>query len=317
MPWFRKTKQYTTGGLESPRDHRDILLGSVQQPIPMNELPEQYIIPYQLPTIDQNGYPACGGCVGATIKNEKERREGNLIDFDWLWIYQQCKKIDGIPTFEGTFGRIVFKVLKDFGAKPLNQLETEAPKYRIGAYASVDDRSFVGLKSAIIQNGVVFARLVISMEGFQTAYVRPPKSNEKTYGHFVSLIGWNKNYIIGKNSWGAWWGDKGLFYFNPDTYAPTECWVSLVDLPNDFVINAKPKFVFTKCLYPNMTGQDVSNLQTALKYFGCFPIIMKESGVYDTVTILGVKQYQASKGLQQTGNFGPTTLKMMNQDLAN
>lgn len=233
-----------------------------------------------------------------------------------MWIYNECKKLDGIPDAEGTFFRVGMKVLKATGAKPLDSLETEAKKYKIGGYAQVDNLSFEGLKSAIYQNGVILAGFRGSDEGWKTAYVRTPKTSEKQWGHAISLIGWNKNYLIGQNSWGKGWGENGLFYI-PKDYLPMEAWAVLVDLPNDFVISEKPHFVFTRSLYPTMRGEDVKNLNITLKHFGCFPLILEPTDYYGTPTQLGVRQYQISKNSPYiTGNFGPTTLKMMNQDLA-
>lgn len=225
------------GAIPSPSDSRDVPLSAIQATIELRDLPESFIIPYKLRISYQNGFPRCVGYGSATLKEEKERRERVPIDFDGDWIYQKCKEIDGYNG-PGTYPRIALKVLKDVGAKPLNQPETEAEKYKIGAYARIDNLSVQGIKSAIYQNGVSLSGFTGSNQGWQTAYIRPPLSGEATWGHAVSLIGWNKDYIIGQNSWSEAWGDKGLFYV-PSNYQPFEAWSVLVDLPSEWLMITK------------------------------------------------------------------------------
>jgi 2-keto-3-deoxy-galactonokinase len=118
------------------------------------------------------------------------------VDFDGKWIYDRCKEMDGMPNMAGTYFRMGLKILKDKGAKPLLMNESEAGQYKIGAYASVDDMSFEGLKKAIRQNSVLLAGFRGSNAGWQSAYVRPPKTGEEVWGHAVALIGFNKDYLI-------------------------------------------------------------------------------------------------------------------------
>jgi len=309
---FKKKFEVPPAGcVPSPKDTRDILLSSVQSPIPLRELPENFIIPYQLPILNQNGYPACVGFSAANLKAEKERREQNLIDFDGLWIYQKCKEIDGYNG-DGTYLRIVMKVLKDIGAKPLNQLETEGFKYKIGGYASVDNLTFEGLKSAIYQNGVILAGFTGSNQGWQSAYIRPPQRGESTWGHAVSLIGWNKDYIIGQNSWGENWGDEGLFYL-PQNYLPFETWAILVDLPDDFKFPEKPKCFFAKDLKIGDRGKNVYNLQKCLKWEGVFPIKIDLTGYFGIITQRAVQNFQATYNIPQTGYVGSQTRAKLNE----
>jgi len=174
------------GAIPSPPDTRDVPLSAVQATIELRNLPETYIIPYKLRISNQNGFPRCVAYSAATLKEEKERREQMAIDFDGDWIYQECKKIDNYSG-PGTYLRVALKVLNTKGAKPLDQSETEAERYKIGAYASVDNLSIQGLKSAIYQNGAIMAGFIGSSAGWQTAYVRPPQPGEATWGHAVCV----------------------------------------------------------------------------------------------------------------------------------
>ena len=305
-------KKFTTGCVKSKIDRRDVLLSQVQAPIPLRELPDNYIIPYQLTILDQNSYPACVGFSSASLKAEKERREQNLIDFDGLWLYQECKKIDRAPNQDGTNLRAAMKVLKKIGAKPLNQSETKASKYKIGGYAQIDDLSFRGLKSAIYQNGVILAGFFGDNAGWQTARVKPPVKAQ--WGHAIALIGFNKNYIIFQNSWSEIWGEKGIGYI-PKNYLPFECWSILVDLPNDFVIE-KQKHLFAQNLKSGNRNKEVIWLQKCLKYVGVFPQIIKPAGYFGKVTFRSVQAFQAMYNLPNTGHVGIKTRAKLNKMFA-
>ena len=228
--WFKKAKvNIPIGGcVPSLPDERDVLMSEVY-PLPIRIAPEMPP-PFDLTILNQGQTPHCVGFSSAAIKQEKELRERISKVFDGDWIYARCKELDGLPNMPGTYLRIAMKVLQKTGAKPKDGLESEAIKYRIGGYAKVDDVSFEGLKKAIYVNGILIAGFTGSNQGWQTAYIRPPKTGETTWGHAIALIGYNKDYIIGQNSWGENWGDKGLFYI-PKDYLPFESWAILSDYP--------------------------------------------------------------------------------------
>ena len=315
--WFKKKKfniPKNPGAIPSPLDHRDIPLSAIQAPIELRELPESFIIPYQLRISDQNGYPRCVGYSTATLKEEKERREQQPIDFAGDWIYKKCKEIDGYPG-EGTYLRIAMKVLQKTGAKPINVDVTDEiiySKYKIGGYTRVDELSFERLKSAIYQNGVILVGFIGSNQGWQSAYIRPPRPGESTWGHAVALIGFKKDYIIGQNSWGDW-GDKGLFYV-PKNYLPFEAWAILVDLPNDFAKEEKPKHTFNQDLRYGDRNEEVVWLQKCLKYLGCFPQIIECTGYFGQITLRAVQLFQQSYNISpQSGFVGLITRSTLNQ----
>jgi len=220
------------GCLASPKDPRDALLSAVV-PMPIR-IPKELPPPFDLDILNQGMNPFCVGYSGAAIKQEKELRERVNEIFDGAWLYKKCKEIDGFPNMPGTFFRMVLKILQKTGAKTLTGSEDEASKYKIGSYALVDDNTFEGLKRAIFVNGAILAGFTGTNEGWKTAYIRVPKSGERTWGHATILIGYNESYLIGQNSWSENWGNKGLFYV-PKEYLPylIESWAILTDLPSD------------------------------------------------------------------------------------
>lgn len=220
------------GLVESPVDRRDVLFSSVCPSVV--RIPEECPPPFDLEILNQGSKPHCVGFSCALIKQEKELRERVAETFDGDWVYNECKKIDGIPGVDGTYLRAGMKVLQKQGCKPLGGQETSIKTFRIGGYANVDEKTLYGLKKAIFVNGALLSGFRGSNEGWQTAYIRPPKAGETVWGHAVSLIGYTKTHIIGQNSWGNGWGDKGLFYLDENALTSMfESWAVLTDLPTE------------------------------------------------------------------------------------
>ncbi len=214
------------GLLPSPEDINDILTSEISPSVV--RYPSEVLPPFDLSVLDQNGYPACVGYSCAAIKQYLEFREKITKTFDGLWIYKECKKIDGMPETEGTFFRAGMKVLQKVGAKPIDSSDPEP--YKIGSYAQVDDLSFEGFKKAIFLYGAILVGFKGSNNGWSTQNIRAPKANEKTWGHAVALTGYTKDKLIIQNSWGIKKGDKGFYYTTRD-YLPFEAWAVNCDIP--------------------------------------------------------------------------------------
>ena len=122
--FFKKTETEPTDwrdGLKpDPVDFRDITLGAVLKAEELTPLPETYRIPYILDIKNQGNKPICVGESCSSIKEEKERREQNFINFSGDWIYLEAKKRDNMPNVAGTSFRVALQVLKDIGAMPLD-----------------------------------------------------------------------------------------------------------------------------------------------------------------------------------------------------
>jgi len=320
LNWFKPTIEEDDGfpGLvESAVDFRDLTLGAVQE---FTEMPEEYMVPYKLKVTHQGRKPHCVGHAGATVKGEKERREQNFIDFDPAWLFNECKKIDNLPlSVRGTSFNACFKTLQKKGIKRLDG-EGDISDYRIGGYARVEPLTYENIKHAIYQNGVVIAGFKGSNKGWHRdlkGLIRKPIKGEKRWAHATALIGFNKDYIIGQNSWGDTWGDKGQFYFN-DNYMPFSVWAVLTDLPNNWKelmgIKEKPKYTFNNNLYYPMRNQEVVKLQDCLKSDGCFPLEIESTGYFGSLTIEAVKRFQEKYNIQPVAGYvGPKTRTKLNE----
>jgi len=210
----------------SPKDPNDILTSEISPEI--LRYPEEVLPPFDLTVLDQNGYPACVGFSCAVIKQYNEFREKITKTFDGKWIYDECKKIDGMPDVKGTYFRAGMKVLQKMGAKPIDS--SDPSPYKIGVYAQVDDTAFETLKKNIFLYGTVLAGFTGSNAGWSSANIRAPKAGEKLWGHAVAIVGYTKDKLIIQNSWGADHGDKGMFYTFAN-YLPFEAWVVNCDIP--------------------------------------------------------------------------------------
>lgn len=229
MIFKKKTAIGKTNDLiPSPRDERDYLLSSYAPVIV--RYPEECPAPFDLDILNQQQEPSCVGFSLSGIKQYNELRERTYRIFDGNWIYREAKKIDGIPNFAGTYLRSGLQVLKDVGAKT----GTEDPSiYRIASYAKVDDLTFEGLKKAIFLYGVVLVGYRGSNQGWASETVRPANPGETQWAHAVYLVGYDKNYLYGHNSWGTNAHNQGRFRV-PKSYLPFEAWTILLDKTNEF-----------------------------------------------------------------------------------
>lgn len=305
------------GLIKDPVDFNDVTmekyLGTVSHEI--KPTPESYSIPYVLTVKDQLNTPQCVGFSCATLKEFLERREGNFIEFDGAWIYLKAKEIDGIPDTQGTYFRAGLKVLKDFGAKPLNGTEAEAGKYRIGGYVSIS-LDFASLKRAIYEFGAILLGFMGSNEGWKTAFIRPVKAGENQWGHACVGISYNATIIDGQNSWGIEFGDQGLFHFL-ESYLPCSAWAVTVDMPNDLLPDPtqKPKHTFNQNLSVGMSGEEVKALQDCFVYDGCMTREEVDTGygIFGPKTKEGAKIFQQRYNIPVTGFVGELTRTKLNE----
>jgi len=246
------------GFIPSPPDYRDCAYGKM---IPLTvPLPSEFTLEdkYRTPIRDQGTYGTCVGHAAVSVKELQEALNypSQVISLSPLFVYRECKQVDGIPTQEGTYPRTAMDVLRKKGVckentlpysqlKDIKQLPTppkkayeEAKDFIIGAYARI--QTIDELKQAIYRDGPVLAGIMV-YENFITpgtgGFIKIPEG--KWLGnHAVAAVGWNDNltyagykgFIRVRNSWGASWGDKGYCwipydFFNGKTDIGMPYWV--------------------------------------------------------------------------------------------
>jgi len=318
--WFPQEKveeQPKFNLIPSPIDLRDVkasdVLGAVSTA--ENPTPESISCPYVLTQKDQGVLPICVGESGATMNEYEKRRQGLAIEFDAQYLYDECKKIDGIPDVKGTYFRAVLSVLKNKGAKPVGGTEADAANYKIGGYVQVDP-TFDSIKRAIWKWGTVLMGFYIYSNGsWNGAYIKKT-SNVISNGHATIGKSFTKEFIKGQNSFGADWGDNGDFYV-PESYLPFECWAIVSDIPTTLLPdpNAKPKYQFENDLYAGLNNDEVKKLQDCLVWLGCMKADDRNTGYgnFGQKTLASVKIFQGRYGITQNGRVGPITRAKLNE----
>jgi len=185
--------------------------------------------------------------------------------------------------------------------------DLDAEPHRISAYAQL--YSVLDVKTALLSIGAVPVAYTlyesfysVSSDGLVPI---PNKKKESWLGnHMMLIIGWKKiggvECWIVLNSWGQWWGDKGLCYIPTKGYDFTEAW-SLTDevYPAREVTFKTIKFSIKPELSRRVTLDDVkfelpvgiqmknSRIMVPLRFFseslGCY---VRWSGAEQKITIL-------------------------------
>lgn len=150
------------------------------------------------------------------------------------------------------------------------------------------------------QNGLVTG-FIGANEGWGSAFIRPPRQSEPTWGHAVYCVGAKliegKKYIKFINSWGKEWGENGYGYVGEDYFSSGYVFnaITLVDLPNDWQ-KEKEQPIFKHNFYRDIVfgerSEEVRALQKALKIDGAFPQSVPETGYYGEITRKAVFDFQ-------------------------
>jgi len=221
--------RYKLGYIKDKFDERDYLMRVY---LPVVKLPEKVDYTKKMSPVRDQGDE--GTCVGfATTVGMKEYQE--KIDYEKLillsprFLYNECKKLDGMPDAEGTSIRVAMKVLKKIGVcrenfwpykphqndKPKSGAKEDAKKFRILTYARIlnldELRHTLATKGPCVIGVYVFSGMMET----KTGKVPMPKKGERTLGgHAICPVGYDDKarMIKFKNSWSEKWGDKGYGY---------------------------------------------------------------------------------------------------------
>ncbi len=244
---------FVPGVIASKPDHRDWLYAVKAGPLPA--LPPSYRLP-EYPVGNQGNLGSCVGWGGAAVKESQENvGVYKFLRFSPLFIYRECKQIDGLPDQEGTTLKAAMQVLQKIGAclersypyttvKPFPQPDPEdyeeAAKYKIGNYVKI--QTLDELKAAVMdpRTGAVLAAVLVckSFTITDTGFVPMPGgdgvvSDRDTIlgAHAIAVTGWDDNlehrypsgvvrkgFLRFRNSWGKEWGDKGYGWLPYDFF---------------------------------------------------------------------------------------------------
>lgn len=219
-------------------------------------LPSKYIVNPNTIVYNQGSTPACVGYSAAGVKTDQEYLENTrqkLVEFDGLWLYNECKKVDGYPDEAGTQLRYALKIMMKWMkqkdslpiCKWINSEKVPDTKWRIQGYYRISNTEHPDfVKQVIYQYGSVYMGSVWYKNWFGVDSKGVlPEGGEPNGGHAYRLIGWddtignNNDGFILVNSWGKDWGNDGIvimpyWVFTQVMYAGcADCW-KVVDAVN-------------------------------------------------------------------------------------
>lgn len=164
------------------------------------QLPEEYSFQSQMPPVLNQGTTnmcvtyACGAHIDWNINMDYGTEcKDNHVDRKGIYSVRSVKGDNGMTFKEA------FKYLRENGVK------TDDGIRKIDYYAKIgNDRD---LKCALIANGPCLAGLMCYNN--TTQFWKSMNGEKAQGGHAVSLVGWNKEGFIIRNSWGTGYGFGG------------------------------------------------------------------------------------------------------------
>jgi C1A family cysteine protease len=233
---------YRLGCRKDPVDSRDIPMGLV---LPVVPIPVSFdFTKLMSPVRNQGNEGTCVAFASVTgVKEFQDKKEYHkLIRLSPRFLYNLCKKFDGIPFEDGTYPRIAMKVLLNHGVchesfwpyvsqkkgLPRKGADKDAIKFKIKAYARIKFQ--LEMKRSLLINGPFLAGVRVYKSWFtekvkRSGFVPMPKRNEDLVGgHAICIVGYDDKSSIFKfkNSWGANWGSDGYGYL-PYEYIKKYC----------------------------------------------------------------------------------------------
>ena len=210
--------------LKSPDDPRDWVAESIYPAKSELDLPKELDLCKDLqPVRSQGRQGTCAAQTAACMKEWQEKKDVGLSEhFSPQFIYNNR---ENYPS-GGMYGRDVMKILTNIGCcreiyfpygvdKNKNTTsetaEKDAKNYKISSYATVN--TIEGLKTALYKNGPCYISFPTYSDAGDTFWKPQHPTAERTGGHAVTVVGYNKKGFILRNSWGSDWANKGYVTF--------------------------------------------------------------------------------------------------------
>lgn len=198
-----------------------------------------------MPCRDQGDQGACYAYSAACVKEYQEKKN---YGFDGYFSPQffYCNRENlydrDSENDEGMYGRDVMKILLKIGickesSCPVNSVNnknnisnsvfTEASNHTITGYASI--RDLYSLKKSLTENGP--ALIGFPVFNFTDQMWIKRQGDQDLGGHAMTVVGYNKEGFIIRNSWGPLWADNGYcIYKYKDWGVHYEIWSTIDNL---------------------------------------------------------------------------------------
>lgn len=239
-------KQYKLDLKRSPVDERDYIAETIYSA--EGELPEELDLRDDLPPVfDQKSQGSCAACTAACMKEWQENQDVGLEEhMSVQFVYNNRSNAPG----EGMYPRDVMAILNKIGivketdypyftdAPITNALKEKAADYKIKGYASVS--TIDGLKKALVKNGPCFISFPVYDYGL--AFWKPKQGSKLLGYHAVTVVGYDKDGFIIRNSWSPGWGLDGYTnYGYRDWGSHREIWTTIDEDSDKPLPPPKPK----------------------------------------------------------------------------
>jgi C1A family cysteine protease len=216
------------GAFPSPINTNDFLAESIYPERDFVHVPETLDLrPNLRPIKDQGPYSTCAAQTAACIKEYQEKLDVKLdadMSAQFVYYYRANKPNDGM------YGKDVMRILTERGCclestykynskdVPTQKAITEATNYKCKNYALVN--TIATLKVALYKNGPCY--IAFPCYNYGGRFWKQQNKEQIKGGHAVTVVGYDKNGFIIRNSWGTDWcnngytvypyGDFGLHY---------------------------------------------------------------------------------------------------------
>jgi len=231
---------FKKGCLPDPHDSRDIPLSSFLD----NSKPYPTLIDYRGYTHTPSDQMKIGTCVAfgcvRGVKETLDYMHGEWSMLSPLWLYDQCKRIDGFPYMDGTTIRAAMKILAQKGCAPEALLPyddgyyfgkydkeierifwSDTRPFRIKTYARL--HNIEEMNRCLAQHGpfAIGTLVTDSYEKVDSSGVIGLGYTSIMGGHCVAIVGTDvkEERFILMNSWGTNWGDRGFGYMPWDYWS--------------------------------------------------------------------------------------------------
>tara|TARA_B100001063_G_scaffold246858_1_gene288114 strand:- start:5144 stop:6031 length:888 start_codon:yes stop_codon:yes gene_type:complete len=197
-----------------------------------------------MPVRNQGSQGTCYAQSAACMKEWQEKKEKNINEYfspQFFYNLRSNKYDNDANNDEGMYGRDVMKLLKQYGiclekTYPYGKIQHKdsieehiynlAKQNIIKSYARIQNIN--DLKMSLFLNGPALVGFPVYNYGNQM-WKKTNKDETFKGGHAMTIVGYNDDGFIIRNSWGENWGDEGytIYYYN-DWGAHWEIW-SCVD----------------------------------------------------------------------------------------
>jgi C1A family cysteine protease len=223
---------------KSPKDKKDYIYigGNISVP---------QVLDYRSdlqPVRNQGSQGTCYAQTVACVKEWQEKKDSGFNEYmsPQFFYNNRLNKYDTDPTNDyGMFGRDVMKMMQSIGIcresnYPYGKIENkdaispscfdEAKKYLIKSYAQVT--SVDTLKQSLVSNGPCLITFPVYNNG--QYFWRKTGDQKLEGGHAVTVVGYDNDGFIIRNSWGSDWGDHGYTRYRYNEWgAHWEIWTTV------------------------------------------------------------------------------------------